>query len=81
MFNIKDNFKIIYLSTDKANLNSNEIFIYNYLIKYLIKVDLFVSNTFVTIFLYQNLSLIYTMIFMTLLSQFIRGKKLKNKIK
>ena len=44
LFNIKNNFKIIYLSTDKKNLNSKEIFIYNSLIKYLIKVDLFISN-------------------------------------
>ena len=81
LFNIKGNFKIIYLSTDKTNLNSNEIFIYNYLIKYLIKVDLFVSNYVCDYFPLSKLkSYIHHDIYDTPLSNLSEEKKLKNRL-
>ena len=81
LFNIKKNFKIIYLSTDKNNLNINEIFIYNYLIKYLIKVDLFISNYVCDYFPLTKLkSYIHHDIYDTPLSNLSEEKKLKNRL-
>ncbi len=81
LFNIKKNFKIIYLSTDKKNLNINEIFIYNYLIKYIFKVDLFISNYVCDYFPPTKLkSYIHHDIYDTPLSNLSEEKNLKNRL-
>ena len=81
LFNTKNNFKIIYLTTDKKNLNSKEIFIYNSLIKYLIKVDLFISNYVCDYFPLSKLkSYIHHDIYDTPLSNLSEEKNLKNRL-
>ena len=72
------NFKVIYLSIDKNKVNSNEVFIYNILIKYLIKVDLFISNYVCDYFPPSKLkSYIHHDIYDTPLSNLSEEKKLK----
>ena len=81
LFNIKNNYKIIYLSTDKKNLNVKEIFIYNSLIKYLIKVDLFISNYVCDYFPPSKFkSYIHHDIYDTPLSNLSEEKNLKNRL-
>lgn len=77
----KKNFKIIYLSTDKKNLDSHEIFIYNSLIKYLFKIDLFISNYVCDYFPSAKLkSYIHHDIYDTPLSNILEEKNLKNRL-
>ena len=78
LFKIKGNFKVIYLSIDKKKINSNEVFIYNILIRYLIKVDLFISNYVCDYFPPSKLkSYIHHDIYDTPLSNLSEEKKLK----
>ncbi len=81
LFNIKNNFKIIYFSTDRKNLDANEIFIYNSLVKYLIKVDLFISNYVCDYFPVSKFrSYLHHDIYDTPLSNLSEEKNLKNRL-
>ena len=81
LLDLKKEFKVIFITTDKKDIKKNEIFIYNNLIKYLIKVDLFISNYVCDFFPEANLkSYIHHDIYDTPLSSLSEEKRLKKRL-